>query len=119
MTVAGSILASVGAVFALIAAIGLLRLPDVLSRLHAATKATTLGTLGLLSGTALLIPATDVIIKVVLAIAFQILTAPVAAHVIGRAAYRTDVPHRAETDELAGPSSHPPGDENTNEPYEI
>lgn len=101
MTIAGVALATIGAAFALIAAIGLLRLPDVLSRLHASTKATTLGTAGLLLGTALIIPATDVAVKVALAVTFQILTAPIAAHVIGRAIYRTDVPHRAEIDELA------------------
>lgn len=101
MTVAGVALASIGATFALVAAVGLLRLPDVLSRLHAATKATTLGTIGLLSGTALLIPAADVAVKVAVAIAFQILTAPIAAHVIGRATYRTGVPHQADIDELA------------------
>lgn len=101
MIVIGVALATIGAAFALIAAIGLLRLPDVLSRLHASTKATTLGTAGVLFGTALVIPAADVAVKVVLAVAFQILTAPIAAHVIGRATYRTDVPHRAEIDELA------------------
>lgn len=109
MTVVGVVLASIGATFALIAAIGLLRLPDVLSRLHAATKATTLGTVGLLSGTALLVPAADVAVKVAVAIVFQILTAPIAAHVIGRATYRTDdVPHRADIDELAERSDDGP-----------
>lgn len=115
MTVVGVVLASIGATFALIAAVGLLRLPDVLSRLHAATKATTLGTVGLLSGTAILVPAADVAVKVAVAIAFQILTAPIAAHVIGRATYRTGVPHRADVDELAersedGPTADPSGD---------
>lgn len=107
MTLLGTALATIGAAFALIAAVGLLRLPDVLSRLHAATKATSLGTVGLLTGTALLIPAADVAGKVVLAIAFQLLTAPVAAHVIGRATYRTEVPHHAEIDELADSDSTP------------
>lgn len=110
MTVVGATLATVGAAFTLVAAVGLLRLPDVLSRLHAATKASTLGTIGLLLGTALLLPAVDVAVKVVLAISFQLLTAPVAAHVIGRAAYHTEVPHHAETDELARSFDDPPDD---------
>lgn len=101
MTIVGAVLASVGAIFVLIAAVGLLRLPDVLSRLHAATKAMTLGTIGLLSGVVLLVPGVEVAVKLGLAVVFQILTAPISAHVIGRATYRTGIPHRAEIDELA------------------
>lgn len=103
MTAVGAAAATLGAVFALVAAVGLVRMPDVFSRLHAATKASTLGVAGLLVGTAFLAPSLEVVVKVVIAIAFQILTVPVAAHAIGRAAYRSGVPYHAEIDELAGP----------------
>ncbi len=85
------------------AGIGLLRFPDVLSRLHAATKPQILG-LGLI--------VIDVAVSnlsiatVALAIAilfFQGLTAPISAHMVGRAAYRGDHLRRdlLVTDELA------------------
>jgi len=87
------ILILAGSFFAIVAAIGVLRLPDVLIRMHASTKAGTLG-----CGLILLAVAihwsgdTGVIIKALAAIIFLLLTAPVGAHMIGRAAYRTGVP---------------------------
>ncbi len=101
MTVAGTFVATLGALLTLLAAIGILRLPDLFARLHAATKASSLGIACLMAGTALLLPAVDVALKVLVAAIFQFLTAPVAAHVIGRAAYRVGVPRHTVTDELA------------------
>jgi multicomponent Na+:H+ antiporter subunit G len=92
MRVAGNVLVQVGAGFLLLAAVGLLRLPDVFARMHAATKAASLGLACILAGTALLIPSPVAVLKIVLAIIFQFATAPVAAHAIGRAAYRAGVP---------------------------
>jgi len=81
-----------GAVMVLVAAIGLLRLPDVYTRMHAATKSGTLGVMGIVL--ALIIESGELFVTVRggLVILFFLLTAPVAAHMIGRAAYRSGVP---------------------------
>ena len=87
--VVGAILLLSGVVLALTASLGLMRVPDVCSRMHAATKPTTLGLLLVTVGAALQVDATGDRVKLLLVAAFQLLTAPVAAHMIGRAAYRT------------------------------
>jgi multicomponent Na+:H+ antiporter subunit G len=81
-----------GGAFALIAAIGLLRMRDVFIRMHAATKAGTLGVGLILVATGLAFLEWGVALRAVAAIAFLIITAPVAAHLIARAAYRTGTP---------------------------
>lgn len=78
----------IGAFFMLVAGVGLIRLPDVYSRMHAATKATTFGMGGILSAVILFFQAAHVATHAILAIFFLFLTAPVAAHLISRAAYR-------------------------------
>ncbi|MBI2131838.1 MAG: monovalent cation/H(+) antiporter subunit G [Candidatus Tectomicrobia bacterium] len=78
----------IGAFFMLVAGVGLIRLPDVYSRMHAATKATTFGMGGILSAVILFFQAAHVATHAILAIFFLFLTAPVAAHLIARAAYR-------------------------------
>ena len=77
----------IGAFFMLVASIGLIRLPDVYSRMHAATKATTLGLGGILLSTILSFQTLDVTTQALLAIFFLFITAPVAAHLISRSAY--------------------------------
>ena len=84
---AGACLLS-GAVLSLAAGLGLLRFPDVLSRMHAATKPQVLGLLLILTGTAIRLGTLVDITTLVLVGAFQLATAPVAAHMVGRAAYR-------------------------------
>ncbi len=74
-----------GAAFVLIAAIGIVRLPDLLTRMHASTKAGTLGALLVLVGLAIHVGTGDVASKVVATSLFLLLTAPIAAHMIGRA----------------------------------
>lgn len=91
MIVLGEILIVFGVALILLAAIGILRLPDVFSRMHAGTKAASLGLAFVLTGVALLLPGPATGIKVALAIFFQFWTAPVAAHMIGRAAYRSGI----------------------------
>ena len=78
-----------GVLLAVAAAIGLLRFPDVFSRMHAATKPATLGLLLITVGAALRMHDSADAVKLLLVAAFQFLTAPVAAHMIGRAAYRS------------------------------
>jgi multicomponent Na+:H+ antiporter subunit G len=78
-----------GALFVLVAALGILRLPDLLMRMHAATKAGTLGAGLLLIAVAVAVPETGVIARAIATIVFLLLTAPIAAHVIAHAAYHT------------------------------
>jgi multicomponent Na+:H+ antiporter subunit G len=77
-----------GVALAVVAALGLVRFPDVFSRMHAATKPATLGLLLITVGAALRMDGGDAV-KLLLVAAFQFVTAPVAAHMIGRAAYRS------------------------------
>ena len=100
-----------GAGFMLIAALGLLRMPDLLTRMHATTKAGVLGAGLIMVGAAIFIGHLTVVVKAVAVIAFLILTAPVAAHAIGRAGYFMGVPlwSQTHTDELEGrydPETH-------------
>ena len=81
------ILILVGAVFSLLAAVGLLRLPDLYSRMHSASKAGTVGS-GLMM-IALAVVADDfaTATRAVAGVVFFLLTAPVAAHLLARASY--------------------------------
>jgi multicomponent Na+:H+ antiporter subunit G len=81
-----------GATLALLAAVGVLRMPDVFTRMQASTKAATLGLGCLLAGLALCLPELSVIVRAATIAGFVMLTTPVAAHVIARAAYLTGVP---------------------------
>ncbi|HEY9293056.1 MAG TPA: monovalent cation/H(+) antiporter subunit G [Microlunatus sp.] len=89
LDVIGAVLVLIGVLLCLIAAIGLLRLPDVLSRMHAATKPQTLGLIVLLTGLGLSLRDVRVIGVLVLVAALQLLTAPISAHLVARTAYRT------------------------------
>ncbi|WP_175047908.1 monovalent cation/H(+) antiporter subunit G [Microlunatus speluncae] len=89
MDIAGAVLLLLGSLLCLTAAIGLLRLPDVLSRMHAATKPQTLGLLCVLAGLGLTLRQPAVTGLLILVAALQLLTAPVAAHMVARTAYRT------------------------------
>lgn len=82
-----------GTFFMLSGSIGVIRFPDVYTRLHAATKASTLGIAGILIGTFLFLYVTHSIIsgKLLLAIIFILLTNPVSGHMISRAAHRDGV----------------------------
>src|SRR4051794_27093529 len=82
----------VGSLFMLLAALGVLRLPDLFTRLQAATKASTLGVGCMLLAAAIHFHDLAVTTRAVLVIAFFFLTAPVGAHMIARAAYAVGVP---------------------------
>ncbi len=81
-----------GAFFMLVAAIGILKLPDLYQRLHASSKAATLGVALLLLGAALHSGDVGVISRCIIAIVFFVLTAPVGAHLMTRTAYKHDEP---------------------------
>ena len=106
--IATAIVWLVGSVFALLAAIGVLRMPDVFTRMQASTKASTLGLACLLVGAALQMGDFASFIRVVSIGAFVLLTTPVAGHVIARASYFADVPLWEGTvlDERQGDSAH-------------
>ncbi|MCW3813386.1 monovalent cation/H(+) antiporter subunit G [Micromonospora sp. DR5-3] len=93
-----------GALLGLAAGIGVLRFPDVLDRMHAATKPQVLGVLLLLAGVALRLRTPADLGTIGLVAVFQLATAPVAAQMIGRAAYRSGRvdPALLDADELAG-----------------
>lgn len=102
--VLAAILMLLGAFFVFVAALGAVRLPDLFMRMHAATKAGTLGA-GLVLFAALMVFGTvAVTTKALLAFVFLLLTAPVAAHVLGRAAYYDGVTlwDRTAQDDLKG-----------------
>lgn len=92
----------VGAVMSLAAAVGLLRFPDLMSRMHAATKPQVLGLFLLLVAVGLQLRTWWVWPVLVVAWIFQLLTVPVSAHMVGRAGYRTKHLHKEllSTDEL-------------------
>lgn len=73
-----------GAVFAFIAALGMVRMPDLFCRMHAATKAGAFGASLIVLAVILFMPQLRVIIQGILIVLFFYLTAPVAAHMIAR-----------------------------------
>ncbi|SDN05443.1 monovalent cation/H(+) antiporter subunit G [Vreelandella arcis] len=77
----------VGAIFMFLAALGLVRMPDLLTRMHATTKAATLGATLIMLAVALHFGEVAVVARAFGVILFIMMTAPVAAHVIGRAGY--------------------------------
>ncbi len=81
-----------GAVFMCVAGLGVLRMPDLFMRISAATKASTFGVGFLLAAVAVKFPMLEIISRSAAIIVFVLLTAPVAAHMIGRAAFVTGIP---------------------------
>lgn len=82
-----ALLMLVGAAFALIAAIGLVRLPDVYTRMHAASKAGTLGSGVLLIALALADGTGGTASRALAGVVFFLLTAPISAHLLAKASY--------------------------------
>ena len=80
-----------GSLFSLVAALGMLRLPDTIMRMHAATKAGTLGAGLILIAEAVFYQEIGITLRALAAIVFLLMTAPVAAHLIGRAAYYSGI----------------------------
>lgn len=100
--IVAAVLGTIGAALVLIAAVGIVRMPDVPTRMHASSKAGTLGVIGLVAAAAVHFGAIGVAVKAALIAVFLMLGAPAAAHVIARAAYRSGVPLARDTviDEL-------------------
>ncbi len=100
----------IGAFSILLGALSLLRMPDVYMRLSAATKAVSFGLAFCLIGMAVHFGRVYVTVGAVAIMGFVFLTAPIAAHMISRAAYRKGVPlwRGTTTDDLGGATSSPP-----------
>jgi len=98
------ILLIIGAFFTLVAAIGVVRFPDLYTRMHAASKTGTVGSGVMLLAIAVHSGEFDVVTRALAGIVFFLLTAPLAAHLLARAAYCTGVRPSTITkpDELAG-----------------
>ena len=92
MSVASALLMLTGCSFLLLAALGIVRMPDLYIRMSASSKALTLGVGCLALGLAIHMPDAGVITRAILLIILFLLKAPVAAHALGRAAYLTGVP---------------------------
>ncbi|MFN8643853.1 MAG: monovalent cation/H(+) antiporter subunit G [Candidatus Binatia bacterium] len=93
----------VGATFILLAAAGLLRMPDVLLRMSCSTKAATLGIVSTVLGAGLYFGDADVALRAAVGALFLLVTMPVAAQMIGRAAYLLGAPLLPGTvDQLRG-----------------
>ncbi|MCU9612773.1 monovalent cation/H(+) antiporter subunit G [Caldibacillus lycopersici] len=95
----------IGAFFSLVASIGVVRLPDVYTRNHAASKSATLGVISILLGTFLFFYVEGhQNTRLILAIVFLLMTSPVGGHMINRAAYYTGVKlwDKSARDDLKG-----------------
>ena len=88
--IAVGVLIVMSAFLSMAAGIGIVRFPDVLTRLHAATKPQVLGLAAVLLAIVLQVPTWGVLSTAVLVLTFQLLTQPMTAHMLGRSAYRTD-----------------------------
>lgn len=89
--VGAAVLLLTGCALCVVAAIGMLRLPDLLSRMHALTKPQVLGLLLVVLGLALRLRDERALGMLGLVVVFQFMTSPVASHVISRAAFRAGV----------------------------
>jgi multicomponent Na+:H+ antiporter subunit G len=104
LEVVSAVLLLLGATVVAVAAVGLQRFDSVFARIHPATKAMTLGVVLIALGAAPRMQERGDVAKLLLAAALQLLTAPIASHMVARAAYRAGTelsPHTA-VDELAG-----------------
>lgn len=86
-----------GALFSALAALGMLRFPDVYTRLHAASKAGALGTGLIFIAIALVSFDLSIIVRSLLGLLFILLASPLAAHILARAALRVKTPVHENT----------------------
>jgi len=91
-------LVAVGSFFLAVGTVGLLRLPNVFNRMHATSKATTLGAASLFLAGAVYFPVEGAGLTSLVGIVFLFLTAPTGAHMISRSAHRMGVPFLGEAE---------------------
>lgn len=86
------IFSSFGAIFVLLAAVGIVRMPDLYLRISVTTKAATLGVGLILVGASLYFREASITSRVLAIVFFLLLTAPISAHLIGKASYFVGIP---------------------------
>lgn len=87
LTYIGYFFIAIGAIFLMLGSLGILRMPDIYNRLQAGTKASTLGSIGMLLGVAFLQP--EWAVKIFIIMLFILMTNPISSHAIARGAYRS------------------------------
>ncbi|WP_199699348.1 monovalent cation/H(+) antiporter subunit G [Oleomonas cavernae] len=104
-SILGGGMVAIGALAALVGAVGLLRLPDFYTRAHAAGVTDTLGAIGILAGLAVLSPDVLVALKLLVVLIVALFASPAACHALARAAFRTGLRPVLDGDKLppAGP----------------
>jgi len=109
LDLAGAVVIAFGAFFCLAAAVGLVRFPDVMTRMHAATKPIVFGLILVLIGVTLTLRDPKAFSLLGLAVLLQMLTAPAFGHLVSRTAYRDGEwdAEGAVVDELAADSWTP------------
>jgi len=105
--VIGSLLILGGAFFLLSAGLGMLRMPDVYTRMQAGTKASTLGNMLVLAGLAILHPGWT--LKLVIVVYFVLMTNPISSHALARAAHFRGIPMAGRTNIVANGEDKPFG----------
>lgn len=101
----------IGAIFTFIAALGVLRLPDLFMRMHANTKSATLGVGFIMLGAAIYFSDVTITTRALAVVLFLLVTAPISSHLLARAAYFSGVPlwEKTLSDDLHGhydPQTH-------------
>ena len=89
LNILGYIFVSIGAIFLLLGSLGIVRMPDIYSRLQAGTKASTLGTSGILLGVGFLEPSW--LLKIIIIVLFILLSNPISSHAIARGSCRSGI----------------------------
>ncbi|NJE84579.1 Na+/H+ antiporter subunit G [Thermococcus sp. CX2] len=97
LTIIGEVLVLLGTFFYFLSALGLIRMPDVYNRMQTSTKSATLGSLGVLVGVGIWALGTDYgsiawLTKTIVIAVFLLLTNPISAHALIRAAYKSGIP---------------------------
>ena len=91
-TVVGDVFVALGVFLIGVAAVWLLRLPDVYNRAHAGAKGASLGLVSVLVGVVVLAPGVTAVVVLLVAIALQLFTVPIAGYKIGEAAFLSGAP---------------------------
>jgi len=100
--VIGELLTLIGAVLVLLAAVGVARFPDVLSRMQSLTKASTVGVVLVAAGSVFVLPTWNDDTSAIAAALLQLLTLPISASLLARATYRArGIERRVDVDELS------------------
>lgn len=107
--IVSAVFLTTGVLLAVIAGVGLQRFPDVFARMHAASKPATLGLALVLIGAAMRVPDPGSVVKLLLVVVLQFITAPLGSHLVGRAAHDAGTELSPDTvlDELADARGEP------------